>query len=100
MFRATVFISDLTSRSLRLPKSFLNGLNIAGFFKESLTRKAADDNGFRREPRPGMRPSRLGHLAVDEVGQRNISALAKGLKMAYRLGVIDRVPRLAAAQAE
>jgi threonine synthase len=30
----------------------------------------------------------------------NISALAKGLDMAYSLGVIDRRPRLAAAQAE
>ncbi len=30
----------------------------------------------------------------------NISALAKGLKLAHRLGVIDRLPRLAAAQAE
>ncbi|HEX9115549.1 MAG TPA: threonine synthase [Anaerolineae bacterium] len=30
----------------------------------------------------------------------NISALAKGLTLAHQLGVIDRVPRLAAAQAE
>jgi threonine synthase len=30
----------------------------------------------------------------------NISALAKGLDLAYSLGVIDRRPRLAAAQAE
>lgn len=30
----------------------------------------------------------------------NISALAKGLSLARRLGVIDRVPRLAAAQAQ
>ncbi len=30
----------------------------------------------------------------------NISALAKGLALAKRLGVIDRVPRLAAAQAQ
>jgi threonine synthase len=30
----------------------------------------------------------------------NISALAKGLALAYELGVIDRLPRLAAAQAE
>jgi threonine synthase len=30
----------------------------------------------------------------------NISALAKGLDMAYSLGIIDRRPRLAAAQAE
>jgi threonine synthase len=30
----------------------------------------------------------------------NISALAKGLALAYRLGVIDRLPRLVAAQAE
>jgi threonine synthase len=29
----------------------------------------------------------------------NISALAKGLALAYRLGLIDRLPRLAAAQA-
>jgi threonine synthase len=30
----------------------------------------------------------------------NISALAKGLSLAHRLGLIDRLPRLAAAQAE
>ena len=30
----------------------------------------------------------------------NISALAKGLALAHQLGVIDRLPRLAAAQAE
>ena len=30
----------------------------------------------------------------------NISALAKGLTLAHELGVIDRLPRLAAAQAE
>ena len=30
----------------------------------------------------------------------NISALAKGLALAETLGVIDRLPRLAAAQAE
>ena len=30
----------------------------------------------------------------------NISALAKGLALAHKLGVIDRLPRLAAAQAE
>ena len=30
----------------------------------------------------------------------NVSALAKGLDLAYRLGVIDRRPRLVAAQAE
>ena len=30
----------------------------------------------------------------------NISALAKGLALAHELGVIDRLPRLAAAQAE